>query len=175
MNLRASILQEHTKAQKDKIVKWIGSSQERFDELFNLFLTDDNRVVQRTAWPLSDCVIKHPFFIQKHFPALLQKMHEPKVHNAVKRNGLRLLQYVDLPEEFSGEIMDMCFQYVSTPDEPVAHKAFSLAILQNLAKIYPEIIHEVKIIIEDRLPYESAGFKSRAKMFLKSVKTAESS
>lgn len=169
MNLRDIILQEHSKAQKDSIVQWIGSSQERFDELFKLLLHDEYRVVQRAAWPLSDCVINHPLFIKKHLAALIKKMQEPKVHDAVKRNALRLLQHIDIPEKHSGEIMNLCFQYIESMEEPVAIKAFSLTILQNLSAVYPEIIPEVKLIIEDRLPYETAAFKSRAKKFMKGV------
>lgn len=37
MNLRSEILAEHSKAQTNKIIQWIGSSQQRFDELMKLF------------------------------------------------------------------------------------------------------------------------------------------
>ncbi|MEJ7671786.1 MAG: hypothetical protein WKF59_03550 [Chitinophagaceae bacterium] len=49
MNLRDEILKEHSKAQCNKIVQWVGDSQKRFEELFHLFLTDEYRVVQRAA------------------------------------------------------------------------------------------------------------------------------
>jgi hypothetical protein len=49
MNLREEILKEHSKAQSNKIVSWIGNSQKKFDELFNLFLNDEYRVTQRAA------------------------------------------------------------------------------------------------------------------------------
>jgi hypothetical protein len=39
MNLREEIVKEHSKAQKDKIVKWIGHDQKRFDQLFGLMNT----------------------------------------------------------------------------------------------------------------------------------------
>jgi hypothetical protein len=57
--------------------------------------------------------------------------------------------------------------YISSPSEPAAVKAFSLSILQNLSKQYPEIKNEVKLIIEKRWPYETAAFHSRAKKFMK--------
>ena len=64
--------------------------------------------------------------------------------------------------------MDICFHYLSSPNEPVAIKAFSLTILQNLSKQYPEIKNEIKLIIEERWEHETAAFHSRAKKFLKS-------
>ena len=53
-------------------VKWIGSDQKRFDELFDLFLNDEYRVVQWAGWPLSYAVEEHPTFIKKHFGRLLK-------------------------------------------------------------------------------------------------------
>ncbi len=166
MNLRDEILKEHSKAQCNKIVQWVGDSQKRFEELFHLFLTDEYRVVQRAAWPVSYCVIAHPVFIKKNFKKLIKNLAKPNLHVSVKRNSIRLLQHVDIPEKFQGEIMDICFGFVASPTEPVAVKAFSLTVLGNLAKQYPEIIPEIKVLIEEQSPHQTAAFKSRAKALL---------
>ena len=170
MKLREQILKEHNKVNCGKIVSWVGSNQQRFDELFNLFLHDEYRVVQRAGWPLSDCVKRHPAFIKNHFAKLLKNLKRPGNHEAVKRNTVRLLQDVDIPEKYHGEIMDICFRYIASPDEPVAVKAFSLTVLQNLSRFYPEIKNELKVIIEERWDYETAAFHSRARKILKEIK-----
>jgi hypothetical protein len=56
---------------------------------------------------------------------------------------------------------------VESPTEAVAIKAFSLTILGNLAKKYPEIIPEIKLLIQDQMPDQTAAFKVRAKKLLK--------
>ena len=167
MNLREQILKEHSKSNCDKIVRWVGKNQQRFDELFYLFLNDEYRVVQRAAWPLSYAVIAHPQLIQKHFGKLLKNLEKPGVHAAVKRNTVRLLQDTEIPKRFQGRVMDLCFKYISEPKEPVAIKAFSITVLDNLSVIYPEIIPEIKLLVEQRYPHETAAFKSRARKFLK--------
>jgi hypothetical protein len=169
MKLRDQILKEHSKANCNVIVKWIGDSQARFDELFDLFLHDEYRVVQRAGWPLSNAVMDHPHFIQKHFSKLLKNLKKPNPHDAVKRNTVRLLQGIDIPKKFHGQVMNLCFDYINSPGEAVAVKAFSLAILENLSKEYPEIKPELKTIIEDRWNYESAAFHSRARKILKKL------
>ena len=169
MKLRDQILKEHTKVNCDQIVKWVGDSQQRFDELFDLFLNDEYRVVQRAGWPLSNAVKAHPEFIQKHFSKLLKNLQKPNHHIAVKRNTVRLLQEVDIPPRFQGQVMDICFEYISSPSEAIAVKAFALTILENLSKKYPEIKPELKTIIEDRWDYETAAFHSRAKKILKKL------
>jgi len=168
MNLRAQILKAHSKANCVKIVKWVGANQTRFDELFNLFLKDEYRVVQRAGWPLSYCAIAHPEFMKKNFGKLLKNLKRPGMHGAVKRNTVRLLQDISIPEKYQGEIMSLCFDYISSPTEKIAVKAFSLTVLQNLSKTYPEIKQELKAVIEDRWDYETAAFHSRAKKILKS-------
>ena len=163
MNLREEILKEHSKTQCNKIVNWIGDSQKKFDELFNLFLNDKYRVTQRAAWPLSYSVIANPEFIKNNFSKLINNLKKPGLHNSIKRNSVRLLQHVSIPKKFHGDIMDVCFRYVESPTEPVAIKAFSLTVLSNLSKQYPEILPEIKLLIEEQWPHQTAAFKSRAK------------
>jgi hypothetical protein len=169
MNLREEILKEHSKSQRDKIVSWVGDSQQRFNELFSLFLNDECRVTQRAAWPVSYCVEAHPEFINNNFDNLLKNLQKPNLNDSIKRNSIRLLQHVSIPKKYQGQVMNICFEYLESPTEAVAIKAFSLTMLGSLAKQYPEIIPEVKLLIEDQLPHQTAAFKSRAKVFLKSV------
>ena len=167
--LRDEILKEHSKAQCNKIVHWIGNSQERFDQLFHLFLNDEYRVIQRAAWPLSYCAITNPSLIKKHFGKLIRNLRKPHLHDSVKRNTIRLLQDVAIPQKYHGEVMDICFNYIISPNEPVAVKAFSLTVLQKLSAKYPEILPEIKLVVEERWDYETAAFKSRARKILKSI------
>lgn len=109
----------------------------------------------------------HPALINKHFSRLIKNLHQQGLHDAVKRNTLRLLQHLQIPQELEGEIMDICFTYILSPETAVAIKAFSLTVLHNLSKKYPEILPEIKLIIDERWNYESAAFKSRAKKILK--------
>ena len=165
MNLLEEILKEHSKQQCNKIVQWVGFSQKRFDELLQLFLNGKYQVTQRVAWPLCNCVKAHPSFIKKNFTKLINKLQQPNIHNGVKRHTVKLLQYVDIPKKLQGEVMDICFGFVASPTEAVAIKAFSLTILHQLAIIYPEILPEIKLLIENQIHHQTAAFKSRAKQF----------
>ncbi|TAH00309.1 MAG: hypothetical protein EAZ16_13820 [Sphingobacteriales bacterium] len=167
--IRDLLLAEHSKAQCNRIVKYVGTNQQRFDELFQLFLSDEYRVVQRAAWPVSYAVIAHPALIQKHFTRLIKNLEKPGIHTAVKRNSIRLLQEIPVPKRYHGKLMDICFSYIATPAEAIAVKAFSLTVLQNLSDQYPEIIPEIKLLIEENYDRETPAFKSRAKQFLQKI------
>jgi hypothetical protein len=51
MDLRQTILAEYSKANCNKIVKWVGSSQKRFSELFNLFLILNTGLISAPRGP----------------------------------------------------------------------------------------------------------------------------
>lgn len=80
-----------------------------------------------------------------------------------------MLQEITVPQRFHGDVMNLCFDYISSPDEAVAIKAFSLTILQNLSKQYPDIKQELKTIIENRWDFETAAFHLRARKILKEL------
>jgi len=169
MKLRDTVLAEHSKAQTSKIVKWIGNSQERFDELFKLFLNDEYRVTQRAAWPLSFAVKNHPELIRRHLGKLIKNLEKKGLHDSVKRNSVRILRDLDIPERYHGQVMNTCFRFIESPDEAVAIKAFSLIILEKLLPQYPDIKNELKLIIEERWEYEKPAFRGRAKKILKNL------
>ena len=173
MKLREEILKEHSKAQCSKIVNWVSGSQKRFDELFSLFIKDEYRVVQRAAWPVSYCVIAHPVFIKKNWKKLVDNLKKPTLHDSIKRNSVRFMQHIEIPEKYHGEVMDICFKFLESPTEALAIKVFSMTVLANLAKKYPEIVPELRILIEDQLPHQSIGFKSRAKRIFKGLNVGQ--
>jgi hypothetical protein len=168
MDLRAEILKEHSKAQSLKIAKWVGNDPQRFKQLMDIFLHDEYRVVQRAAWIVNTAGEKHPGLLLPHLAAMIKRMSDPGVHIAVKRNVVRVLQFIDIPEELHGQVMDTCFSFLADPKEAVAVRCFSMGVLANLAAQYPDIKQELKAIIEDQLQHETtAGFRSRAKKVLK--------
>ena len=169
MNLKEKILSEHTKTNREEIVNWIGSNQTRFDELVKLFLGNDKLITQRSGWPLSFAGIAHPEFIPKHLRKLVTNLKQKDLHDAVKRNTIRHLQGISIPEKYQGDVMNICFDFIISPTEKPAIKAFSLTVLENLSKEYPEIKQELKTVIEDRWDYETAAFHSRAKIILKNL------
>ena len=166
MQLRSEILKEHSKAQAQKIIDWVGHSQERFDALVQLFLGDEYRVTQRAAWPLSYIAIEHPSLAKKHLPVFVKLLSNAKLHKAVRRNVMRLLQFVEIPEELHGELMNHCFDFIADVNEAAAVKAFSLSILEKLSKQYPDIQSEIKTIVQERWDYETPAFHVRARKWL---------
>ena len=168
MDIKKELLKEHSKRQTTKIVNYIGNSPARFKALVRSFLDGPYRVTQRAAWPLSYCVREHPNLIKPHLKNILKMLDKKDAHVAVKRNIMRLLQDIEIPKQFYGALTDKCFTLMD-PKETIAVRVFSMTVLADIAKQEPDLKKELRIVIEDQLPYGSAGFLSRAKKVLKEI------
>ena len=170
MNLKEAALKGHSKEHCNKIVKYVGSDPKKFSDLVSVFLEGPYRVTQRIAWPLSYCVEENTTLIHPHLSKILKFAEQPGVHDSVKRNVARLLQYIDIPRKHQGIVADLCFKFFSDKKEPIAVRVFSMTALANLAKKNPELKNEIIPMIEDELPYGSAAFVSRGRKVLKELK-----
>jgi len=171
MNLVNVILKEHSKQQTNKISHYVGADPERFTELVAVFLAGPYRVTQRASWALSYCVEHNPALIKPHLKKVLGYLQKQDEHDAVRRNILRFLQYIAIPKAMQGKTIDLCFLLLTNPKEPIAVRVFAMTVLANLAKENPDLKNEIIPIIEDQLPYGSAGFISRGKKVLKELKS----
>ena len=167
MKLIELLKDSNSKAMCEAVVKWVGKSPARFKELVSHVMGKDKLLMQRAVYPMSFAIEKNPSFIEPHYKALLQQMQTPGLHEAVRRNIIRALEYVQVPEAWQGELMDCCFRFITDPKEKPAVKASCLTVLSKLAKEYPEIIPEIKLIMEENWDRETAAFRARARKSFK--------
>ncbi|HEY9046300.1 MAG TPA: hypothetical protein VIN08_10410 [Ohtaekwangia sp.] len=169
MDLRQEILREHSKKQASKIADYVLDNRQRFKVLVDVYLAGPYRVTQRAAWPLGLCVERNPVLIKPHLKRIIDYLEQPDIHDAVKRNTMRLLQFCDIPSRHHGQVVSLCFQYLQDGREPVAIKAFAMTVLHQLIQTIPDLKKELKIILEDQLPYASPAFTVRARKILKQL------
>ena len=169
MDIRAQLNQEHSKENTTKIVEYIVAQPERLPELMNVFLSEEYRLVQRSAWVVGDLARKNSHLLMEYWPQMIDSLKKEGIHDAVKRNTVRTWQDLPIPEEHYGEVAEICFGYLADNKEPIAVKCFSMSVLEKIVKQIPELKDELKFLIEEQLPYGSAGFKSRGNKVLKSI------
>lgn len=169
MNLRDEILKEHSKRQAHKIAAWVGSDEERFLQLLDFVLKDEPVVSQRAAYAFGVVADTQTQLMQKHLEVLVENLTKPKLHDAVKRNIVRMLQDVHIPDDLLGTVTDICFGYLASGIEPIAIKAFSMTVLLNVAHRYPDIKNELKMLIEHQLTDASPAMTNRGKKVLKEL------
>lgn len=169
MNIKDEILREHSKQQAIKIASYIGTDPDRFDELMHLFFDREYRTSQRAAWVVSHCLDKHPELAKPHLEKMVLNLRN-EVHVAVVRNTLRVLQFMDIPDEVLGEATDICFTIMESGSQPIAVKVFAMTVLANICKKLPDLKNELTLLIEDQMPFASAGFRSRGTKILRRLR-----
>lgn len=169
MNFKQSLDTEHSKQLTERIVAQILANTSLMEEFMDVFLGDSHRVTQRAAWVLSYLAEKNPKIVIGYLPLLVEELTNPSHHQAVRRNILRAIQYIDIPEEVSGKLLDTCFILLNKKDEQVAIKVFSMNVIFRMTKKYPEIGHELRFGIEEQIAYQSIAFKNRGGKILKEL------
>lgn len=165
MNIKQQLEKEHSKANTNLIAAYIGNDKSRFKELMQLFFDEEYRISQRAAHAVSYCADRYPGLLTPYVGKMIANLEKnPEV--AIRRNTVRLLQNQNVPEEYQGLLVEKCFDYLLSAKETIAVKAFSMTILHNLTKVYPELRSELKLAIEDVLPHASAGVLNRGKKIL---------
>lgn len=161
MKIRDELLSVHSKAQASRICDYVGGDPKRFQELFALMLGPDYRVTQRAAWPVSYCVERHPELIEPYWGKLAGQLERENAHIAVRRNVVRLLQFVEIPKRYQGRIFDACYNLLADTSQPVAVRCFSMTVAVGIAKRDPALLEEIRLVISEHPQTLSAGMKSR--------------
>ena len=124
------------------------------------FQQNEYRVAQRAAWCVSYAVAINEQYIYPYIKLLIEQLLRTDVHNAVVRNSTRILNQINLPEEYHGEVMNACFVLAEKVETPIAIKAFSIQMLYKLFLLYPDIKQELEAVAEAYLHSESAAVKN---------------
>lgn len=168
MNIRAELLkyQVQSRVHSLRIAEYAISSEVTFAEMMRCFFSDETRLAQRAAWCV-DWINQHnPDFLEPYIDSLVQQLERPDSSDAMIRNSLRILEDRTIPEIYHGTVLNHCFDFIQKRDIPVAIKAFSLQIVFELSKNYPDIRSELKWLIQENIEYETAAFRSRGKKIL---------
>lgn len=166
--IKGWLLKEHSKRNTQRIIEYIGNDPSRLKELLNIFLDGDKRLSERASWPLSDVAKQHPALIKPHLKEIIHLLSNSS-HSSIKRNVMRLLQYIKIPKSLSGKVADYCFTCIGSETESIAVRVFAMQVLANLCVPYQELKHELIALIENIMPFGSAGIKSRGKKILISL------
>lgn len=167
MDLKAQLLKEHSKQNSLMIRKYLLNHPSRIDEFMGLFFGDVYRLSQRAAMVVSALFDYDKRLMEPYKTQMVHKLEIPNLNVAVKRNIVRILQEVYIEEDQLTSLFDSCINFIQSPSEPVAVKAFSMKVIVNICKRYPELKQEAYPIINEEVKRnESKGIQARGKAML---------
>lgn len=151
----------------DELIQYIGHNPERLKELVDCFLQEDMRTSQVASWPLGKISNSQPDLFRPYHRPLIDALVQKQRHNAIRRNVVRIYQFIEIPEEFEAEIFDICVKFISNANEPIAVKAFSIRVCERIIEKYPELANELIQIIKASINGWGSALENRGNKFLK--------
>jgi hypothetical protein len=167
-DLESEILKEHSKKNTVRLARWIGNDAGRFALLMDLFLGRDPQCARRASWIMTCCIEKHPDLAGPWIKKLIAQCMHTNAHDAIQRNVMRSLQFVNIPRGKQGIVVNAGFEILQSVRSSIAAKAFSMTVLANIANREPDLKKELILVLEEILAYPgTAGLHSRARHVLK--------
>ena len=161
MNISEQLEVELSRWNVDYVSGFVGNDPDRFHELWNLLVPENYPTSQRAAWAIDIINEKYPNLLKLYLDQLFVIL--PKIQSdPIKRHMMKILTYHDIPEQHLGNLIDLCFEWILQNELPVAVKVHSMQVIFNTIPKYPELKEEFIAVLEDQMPKNSVGFKSRA-------------
>lgn len=186
-DLAVELARGNTRENRDRLTRWVGRDERRLAELMRIYLHGAWREAQLAAGVVTLVADEHPEMMDPWLPAMVKRMQDPRVHNAVVRTGMHVLQVVEIPRRLAGRVAQLCFEALEDVSQPIAVRVFAMTVLVNLClgrkrdtkfhrgkeKIHegkkgvavtePGLAREVALAITTVLPYGTGAFTSRAR------------
>lgn len=167
--LKKLILEEHSKSQKNLIIDFLGSNPEQLPLFMELFFAGDKVVKQRASYVVGSIEDIYPGVLKPYYQELVKNLLQDGLHNSIPRNTLRVLANKKLDEEHTGVLLDLCFGYLENHSLPVAVRAFAITAIYEHGNQYPELMNELKLLVENHLPHALPAYRYRAHDVLKKL------
>ena len=133
--------------------------------IVELMNDSDVALAKRAAWVFHHGGEFHRHLVPPLVGDLLPQLDANR-HPSFRRNIIRALQFVVIPEEYLGEIVTRCFNYLLDPKEGVACRAFSTEILWQACLREPDLMPELAETLELVGPTGKPGLRFRARQIL---------
>lgn len=171
MDLKNGIIKAQSKSNIVSVLDWIGEDMGKVDQLIDIFQKEDMKLTHRASWVITSLAERCPWVMERHLPVLIGRMLDDRVHVGVRRNMIRSLQFMEIPSSLQGRVLDACFSFLDNPKEGNVVQVFAMSVIEKLTKEYPEIIPELRYLIERNLENDpSPAFRSRARKTLMRLK-----
>ena len=137
------------------------------DDLYVVVTGGIKQVSNRAAWFMNHVFDRNPELINAWIYTFLEFLENNEPEEGIIRSMIRPMQSAVIPEELKGRLAELCFNYLNNPQKSIAVRVFSMSVLENITKSYPEMAYELRVVIENHLPNGSAGFKNRGMKIIK--------
>lgn len=169
MDIKEQVWASTSKRQTISVVNYIGTDQNKFKKLVELFLGNDKELTQKSSWIYSYCIEAHPNLIIPYHIVLIKELERKHHHAIVRRSIMRSYQFAPIPTEFEGILFGLCIKNLTTSSEPVTLKVYSMATALRIVKRHHELKNELTTVIKMGLVNGSPAYLAWSRKILKGL------
>ncbi|MFK5856790.1 MAG: hypothetical protein QM503_11710 [Bacteroidota bacterium] len=159
---------EHSRAQAVMIADIIIQKPALLDELLKIIFEEEEPVSRRAAWPLRFILERDKRLMDNYIPIIITKLPEIK-SVAIQRNLLFILANSNIPNFFFGRLLEFTSKILLDTSSSVASLIYSIDIFFDTSKNEPDLLNELRLMIELLLPNATAGVRSKCRKTLKKI------
>jgi len=138
-----------------------------FNRCLEVAFSDEHPAAWRACYLIDNTTEKYPEQLEPHIGKFCERL--PSLENSSqKRHFARILTRVAIPEEWLGIVINTCFDWLYS-QEPPAVKVHCMQIIFQAGKKEPDLLQELKAIIEEQWDTEGKGFRSRGRKLLAAI------
>ncbi len=164
-SLEELLMVEMSRRNTDLVAGIVLQKRELFDQIMEVFLRNEEPVSRRAAWVADTVSEREPVLLAPHTGRIIAALGTFG-HDGLKRHALSMIRRSGFPEASAGELMNICFEWLLSPDEAVAAKVYCMDILYDLSEREPDLKNELRDSVEWRMEEESPGFRAHGKKVL---------
>lgn len=132
---------------KEDMIEFVRAKPERFDELVELTLSDKQPASWRANSVLNFLIKKNDVRLQNRISDILELI--PKSNDSNRRELLKLLMKMEIPEHKQSEFIDVCIALWVDVDIKPSVRFYAFRILIDFVKQYPDLSSELKPLTKD--------------------------
>jgi hypothetical protein len=168
MDYAEELSKELSRYNIDRVVSMIGGHPEAFSQLFRIFEESEPFLKPRVAWAVAIILDQYPYLGIPYQEQMSEILRNP-LHPAVTRTIMRYFSQIDIQENLQGEIYEKSIKYLMETGCPPAIRVHSMQIMFNLGTQNPDLLNELKLVLEEILPYSDGGVLNRGTKLLKKI------
>lgn len=159
----------YSKADYDVMFERASNDQALFLMLWEIIKDMPAKDSWRVLWILDHATKKDNRFIFLILEELYQRVMNES-HEGFLRIGLSLILRCPINEDYAGEMLDKCVQWMNDPKRKIATQAMALEFFYQVCLIYPEMSPELLAYMDEMSEREpSAGLRVRIREIRKNL------
>lgn len=169
MSIKERILEVRSNSDKSVSVDHFVKHPEELDQLIQcIFNLEEYPYKEYASWLLIHIATSKKVDLQPYYPQLVEVLFKTD-NQTVLRNVARSLTEMKITDHRESEFIDLLIGFIQNYENKVALQVYSIYILQQFVKRYPELKDELVEIIALHRNGKTVSYKVAERNFLKFI------